>query len=237
MRRIQAYVSYTFWRISDPRIYAILQGVLVDYRHELLIENFAGIPIKQQHGSVDDNVPVYHSRRMAQLISEANWSSKYTELPGRGHWFDTVMTTASLREFYDQILSRQTTPSLPQAFTMTVANPASMTSRGGIVVDQLISPNQLGRIQIERDDAVSRWTLKTSNILRFHFKPLSLNSLLPHLAIVDGCSVRLPPSSKLEDRNSKLEDQWLVRSVEGAWEVKFNQSTLPIFLTRLVVAR
>ncbi|MCJ1466655.1 hypothetical protein MMC07_005275 [Pseudocyphellaria aurata] len=210
---IQAYVPYTFWRTSDPRIHDLIQGSLVDYRHELFVENFAGIPIKQQHGSADDNVPVYHSRRMAQLISEANWSSKYTELPGRGHWFDTVMTTTSLCEFYDQILSRQNTaPSLPQAFTMIVANPASMTSRGGIVVDQLMSPNQLGRIQIERDDAVSRWTLRTSNILRFHFKPLSSNSLLPHSAIVDGCSVRLR-------QNSKLEDEWLVRSFDGAWKL------------------
>lgn len=184
-----------------------------------------------QHGSLDDNVPVYHSRRMAQLISEAKCSADYTELQGKGHWFDTIMTTTSLREFYDQILSREnTTQSLPQAFTIVVANPASMDSRGGITVDQLISPNQLGRIQIERDDAVSTWTLKTSNIMRFHFKAQSLDSTLLHLVIVDGFSIRLLP-------NSKLENEWLVRSVDGTWQVRDNQFALPLFLTRLVVAR
>lgn len=210
---IQAYVPYTFWRISDPRVHTILQGSLVDYRHELFVENFVGIPIMQQHGSVDDNVPVYHSRRMAQLISEAKWSSDYVELQGKGHWFDTVMTTTPLCKFYDQILSPENTaPSLPQVFTILVANPASMTSRGGIVVDQLITPNQLGRIQIERDQVVSAWTLKTSNILRFHFKPQNLNSMLPHLAIVDGYPIRPLP-------NPKLEDKWFVRSVDGAWQL------------------
>lgn len=177
----------------------------------------------QQHGSVDDNVPVYHSRRMAQLISEAKWSSDYAELRGKGHWFDTVMTTTPLCKFYDQILSPENTaPSLPQVFTILVANPASMTSRGGIVVDQLITPNQLGRIQIERDQAVSAWTLKTSNILRFHFKPQGLNGMLPHLAIVDGYSIRLLP-------NLKLEDKWFVRSVDGAWQVRGNQPQFACF--------
>ena len=213
---LQAYVPYTFWRISDPRVHTVLQGSLVDYRHELFVGNFAGIPVMQQHGSMDDNVPVYHSRRMAQLISETKSSSDYKELQGKGHWFDTIMTTTSLREFYDQILScENTTPSLPQVFTIVVANPASMTSRGGIVVDQLITPNQLGKIQIERDDSVSIWTLKTSNILRFHFKSESSNSTLPCLAIVDGCFIRLLP-------DSKFEDEWLVRSLDGAWQVRGN---------------
>lgn len=213
---LQAYVPYTFWRISDPRVCSILQGSLVDYRHELFVENFTGIPVIQQHGSADDNVPVYHSRRMAQLISEVKWSSDYTELQGKGHWFDTIMTTTSLREFYDQILSRDnTTPSLPQVFTILVANPASMNSRGGIVVDQLINPNQLGRIQIERDQALSTWTLKTSNILRFHFKPRIVNDMLPRFGIVDGCSIELLWT---------LEDEWLVRSVDGAWQVSGHQS-------------
>lgn len=219
MGDLQAYVPYNFWRISDPRIHTMLQGSLVDYRHELFVENFAGIPIMLQHGSADDNVPVYHSRRMAQLISEAKCSSNYTELPGKGHWFDTVMTTKSLREFYGQILNRENrTPNLPQVFTILVANPASMTSRGGIVVDQLITPNQLGRIEVQRDHVVSTstWTLKTSNILRFHFNPQSLNGLLPQLAIVDGCSIRLLP-------NSKHKDEWLVWSLGGAWHVRGNQ--------------
>lgn len=214
MGRLQAYVPYTFWRISDPRVCNILQGSLVDCCHELFVENFAGIPIMQQHGSVDDNVPAYQSRRMAQLISETKWSSSYAELQGKGHWFDTIMTTASLREFYDQILTRKNTnPSLPQVFTILVANPASMTSRGGIVVDQLITPNQLGRIEVERDQAMSVWTLKTSNILRFHFKPHSLNNLLPDLTIVDGFSITLR-------QTANFKDEWLVRSADGVWQVR-----------------
>ena len=60
------------------------------YRHEILLENLDS-PILQQHGSADDNVPVFHSRRLFQLQSQVSLAADktaYVELEGRGHWFD-----------------------------------------------------------------------------------------------------------------------------------------------------
>ncbi len=140
------------------------------YRHELLVNNFKGIPVLLQHGNADDNVPAYHSRRMHQLISEAGGSSGYIELPGLGHWFDGVMTTEPLREFYRHHLGKDPNlPEAPRCFSIVVANPGDMGSRGGIVIDQLITPHDYGRIEVQMDSSSRKWILKTRNIFRFHF--------------------------------------------------------------------
>jgi dipeptidyl aminopeptidase/acylaminoacyl peptidase len=65
---------------------AIVFASLNTYKNELFTSNMVGTPILQQHGQDDDNVPVFHSRRMSQLVSEAGWTTDYWEIPGRGHW-------------------------------------------------------------------------------------------------------------------------------------------------------
>lgn len=168
----------------------------------------------QQHGSADDNVPVYHSRRMSQLISQASWSSTYSELQGKGHWFNKVMTTPALIKFYEQTLSKeQKKSSLPLNFTIIASNPASMGSRGGIILDQLISPDQLGRILVERDHRTISWTLKTSNILRFHISTHDLKGALPQLVTIDGYPLNLLSSSTGAGQS-------FLRSIDGSWQVR-----------------
>lgn len=174
----------------------------------------------QQHGSADDNVPVYHSRRMNQLIFQANGSSSYAELQGKGHWFDKVMTTSTLSGFYEQTLSKeQTKPSPPRNFSIIVSNPASMGSRGGIIFDQLMSPNQLGRMLILRDRRAISWTLKTSNILRFHISTCDLKRSLPEEVIIDGYRITLPPSSPGAEQS-------FLRSTDGSWQVRRVQNEI-----------
>lgn len=173
----------------------------------------------QQHGSADDNVPVYHSRRMSQLISQADWSSTYSELQEKGHWFDKVMTTSGLSRFYEQTLSKEQKPSLPLNFTIVVSNPASMSSRGGIIFDQLISPNQLGRMLVERDHRTISWTFKTSNILRFHISTLDFEGVLPLLVNIDGCSINLLSSSTGAGQS-------FLRSTDGSWQVRRVQNRM-----------
>jgi predicted peptidase len=85
---IQKYVSYEFWQPADPRRTAIIGASLNSYRHELLMANTRGIPIQQQHGEVDDDVPAYHSRFLAQQLYLAGANSNYNELPGENHWFE-----------------------------------------------------------------------------------------------------------------------------------------------------
>jgi len=74
------------WHESDPKKKSVVFASLNSYKHELLAENMVGTPIIQQHGQDDDNVPVFHSRRMSQLITEAGWKTDYWEIPGRVHW-------------------------------------------------------------------------------------------------------------------------------------------------------
>ena len=192
---------------------ALLQSSLADYRHELLVENLVGIPILQQHSSIDDNVPVYHSRKMSQIISQSNGSSCYKELSDQKHWFDGAMSTLPLRNFYNKLLEcKHDKPKLSRSFSVVAANPASMTTRGGISIDQLISPNQPGKLRIEQTTAGILWTLTSSNILRFHFSTQNTDEVSPSVWLVDGCRVNIP-------ENSKDAKQWLLRSIDGSWHV------------------
>lgn len=102
-----------------------------------------GKPIFQQHGDNDHNVPAYHSRRMHQLLAEAGGQSEYQEVPGRDHWWEGVATQGRLPELYKEHLEENPAiPELPQEFSIVVANPADMGSRGGIKVDQLLEPDR-----------------------------------------------------------------------------------------------
>ena len=93
----------------------------------MLVAN-ARLPIFQQHGDKDDNVPAFHSRRMHQVLREAGWKSQYSELVGKGHWFDGVMTTNELKEFYEKNAAKHKDPvSSTGAFNIIVANPGSQS--------------------------------------------------------------------------------------------------------------
>lgn len=140
---IPAYIPYHMWHEADPRKSAVVLASLSSYRHELLVPNMLGTPILQQHGQDDDNVPVYHSRRMHQLIGEADWASQYAEIPGKGHWWEGVMTEEAVSEFLVHHLAKSPViPELPTRFSLVVASPADTGPRGGIVVDQLEEPDR-----------------------------------------------------------------------------------------------
>ena len=173
-----------------------------------------GIPILLQHGGADDNVPVFHSRRMNQLMRQSYGTQnfKYVELAGEGHWFDGVMTTPALRDFYADILgTKKSRRLLPQDFSITIANPASTGSRGGLVVDQLMTPDQPGKIAVEISPSLQSWSLSTRNIRRFHFIP-SRSATSPSELNVDGDLLTLPGPDRLNAC-------WLVRSPNGYWQV------------------
>lgn len=201
------------WREVDSGVRHVLENSLQSYRHELLMRNFDGIPTLIQHGAADDNVPAYHSRRMNQLIIQSNKIavSSYVELEGKGHWFDGVMTTSQLRDFYAHVLDSQAQrPVLPQSFSIVLSNPADMCSRGGLVVDQLLRSNQLGRIDVSRESS-SMWSLTTSNVRRFHFQ-IDCSDGLPSRITVDEDCLGL----SLDEGGPQ---HWIIRSHSGQWQV------------------
>ena len=212
---ILGYVPYQMWVEANPGITMLLQNMMRSFRHELLVSNFKGIPIMQQHGSADNNVPAFHSRRMNQLISQMNgdFCHQYVELKGKSHWFEGVMTTIPLLGFYDILGRGADWPQLPQTFTMMVGNPAEMGARGGLLVDQLITPDQLGRVEVARCPTSATWVLRTSNILRLHFIATKNSDTLPHELVIDQSVLELPPGKE------KFAC-WIVRSEQGFWHVR-----------------
>ncbi|KAK6003951.1 hypothetical protein QM012_008801 [Aureobasidium pullulans] len=203
---IQNYVPYDLWQPMPPSVRALLDASLSSYRHELLLDNVKGISILQQHGSIDDNVPAFHSRLMNQLINQQGANASYIELQGKNHWFDGIMTTEYLSEFFEQKLNNSARPlRAPEAFTLTVANPADSGPKFGIEVLHLRRPGQLGKVHVFFSS--SQCILRSSNVLS-----LRLPAIYPrtHGIVVDGQRIDLP----LEAVSNDL---WLCP--DGTWKV------------------
>jgi hypothetical protein len=189
-----------------PSVRALLDTSLSSYRHELLLDNVKGISILQQHGSIDDNVPVFHSRLMNQQITVHGANALYAELPGKNHWFDGIMTTQPLSEFFENELNNFARPlHAPEAFTLTVANPADSGPKFGVKILHLRRPGQLGKIHVSF--SASDCTLRSSNVLS-----LRLPDIYPRTrgVVVDGQRIDLP----LEASSNEL---WLMP--DGTWKV------------------
>ncbi|KAL8918961.1 MAG: hypothetical protein Q9208_007071 [Pyrenodesmia sp. 3 TL-2023] len=158
----------------------------------MLLQNSCGIPIHQQHGSLDDNVPPNHSRRLSLLLSRVGCPSEYVELPGRGHYFDGVLTAQSLVDFYTEAPEGGTAGILESStFEFVAANPASMGSKFGVVVDRLTSPGSLGQINAEYVAAENTWFLHTSNIHRLHLTSDAKDDRSSSVIAIDGNELRL----------------------------------------------
>lgn len=210
---IAAYVPYSFWHEAQPRVTSIIQSSLSDYQHELLLQNGCGIPVHQQHGSLDDNVPPSHSRRLSQLLVQIGCPSKYVELPGKRHYFQGVMTTQTLLSFYSRILEgKAAEQSTPTSFETVVANPASTGSKGEIVVDQLVSPGLLGRVKAEYTANARTWRLQTLNVQRLHLAPEAIKEWVRTKISIDNTSIQLRG-------DVPLSSQWLVHLNNGSWKV------------------
>lgn len=205
---IENYVPYDLWRPLDPSIRALLETSLSSYRHERLLPNARHIPILQQHGSVDDNVPAFHSRLMSLLIQQAEASSDYVELDGENHWFDGIMTTKPLTSFYKQYLDgTRSLVNLPSNFNLVVANPANMGSKHGISVLQLLRHGQLGKVEVSFSASEPKCFIRTSNVLSLRLPAIYART---HDLVVDGQPLQL---SALSDGV----DLWL--STSGSWQV------------------
>lgn len=210
---IQKYVPYTFWRETDPRRSGVVQAALNTYRHELLIDNAKHVPLFVQHGDADDNVPVFHARRMVQLAKHANVAVTYHELKGKGHWFDGIMTTEGMKNFIRNNIGNQSaTAPLPLHFKLTVANPGDTQWKFGFRIDQLVDPGQTGSLVVDSTD--SSISVATSNVRTFRiltklwtsWKPISINGRpvpLPSLEGHDHITFRKDPS---------VDDAWSVSS-------------------------
>ncbi|KAK2791485.1 hypothetical protein FQN53_002594 [Emmonsiellopsis sp. PD_33] len=211
---IENYVPFTMWNDGQAAITNIIQTARQSFKHELLMENLAGIPVLQQHGSADDNVPAYHSRLLHQLISESSWQSDYHELPGENHWFDGILTTPQLLDFYSLHTQQPSYNNLlPEEFSVSVPASGDMGSRGGIAVDQLTSPDKYGHIEVIRQNGGRLWRLKTRNVNRFHLVPSRVRAVYPAEIIVDGTETPFAIPAHT------AESTWLIKDHTGSWTI------------------
>ncbi|KAI2361561.1 hypothetical protein LOY93_006091 [Ophidiomyces ophidiicola] len=210
---IENYVPFNMWRNMEASLAAVLELARRPFKHELLTENFSGIPILQQHGANDDNVPVYHSRLMHQLSWEGGFTTECHEIPGAGHWFDGIMTTPPLSDFYLRHTEGASPPRLPEQFSMVIPSSPDMGSRGGILVDQLCSPDRFGHMRVFRDMKQHLWRVKTGNIRRFHIISLETCCPRPEKILVDGSELPFIPSP------SETTTTWYTRDGSGSWTV------------------
>lgn len=177
---IQKYVPYELWQPADPRRSSVISASLNSYRHEMLMTNARGIPIQQQHGELDSNVPAYHSRFLAQQVQLADANSSYNEVPRQNHWWDGVMTTPELVDFYyNQTKSRDVLPRELDEFNIVIGDPGNMGSKSGVRVTQLEDPGQYGNVHVRGH------TVKTSNVLSIEFGP----PFWKGKAVVDGQTI------------------------------------------------
>lgn len=174
---IQNYVPYTFWHTSEPQKEALIQSTLLPYRHELLLENARDIPVVQQHGSADDNVPVYNARSMSQRIHQAGAYSEYFEMPHRPHFWNGVMATKPLSHFFNKHLERHMdekaagVPVHLRNFTFHVADPGSMGSKFGVKVVSLRTQGKLAKVSVTYEAFTNTCLFKTVNVLGLILSP------------------------------------------------------------------
>ncbi|KAH8716837.1 hypothetical protein GQ44DRAFT_688581 [Phaeosphaeriaceae sp. PMI808] len=179
---IQKYVPYELWQPADPRRTAVVSAALNSYRHDMLIGNVQGIRIQQQHGELDDNVPAYNSRLLAQQLYLAGANSSYNEPAGQNHWWDAVMTTPELVDFYySQARNEDTLPRKLETFSITVGDSGDMGSKGGIKVRQLHDPGQYGKVEVKGH------LIRTTNVMSLEFDPVLWDETIK----IDGAQVLL----------------------------------------------
>ncbi len=211
---IENYVPYVMWNEADALQNALLSASRSSFRHEVLVENLASIPIFQQHGSEDDNVPAYHSRLMNSLLAQSGQLAEYSEILNGGHWFEGAMTTKPMVNFYMQHLNlSHHNITVPDAFAFVVPNSHDMGSKYGVVIDQLATPDRLGKIlvTISLHRAHISWHVKTQNIHRFHLDPSMQVSSAPHHILIDDLPHPFELTGKLPS---------FVKSAGGVWSLE-----------------
>jgi predicted esterase len=192
---IQKYVPYELWQPADPRRIAVVGASLNSYRHEMLMANAKGIPVQQQHGEIDDNVPSYNSRLLAQQLQLAGANSSYNEVPDKNHWYDGVMTTPALTDFYhSQTRNNVVLPRELEEFALVVGDPGDTGSKGGIRVLQLDDPGQYGKVRVKGH------VIRTSNVISLEFDP----TLWKATVSVDGQEINLANMLTGTDARIKL---------------------------------
>ncbi|KAF2073976.1 hypothetical protein CYY_004721 [Polysphondylium violaceum] len=177
--------------LNDPYVRFILDASISEWNTDALTPHLTNLPFIVRMGSIDDNVPPTHLRRMNRLYDQLNHNPTLgivSEIPGEGHWFNGVVDDATMQAFFDKHVLAGIPP-LPSTFMVTTLNPGSFEGKGGISILQLVVPFRVSKIQVTKISP-TLWTLATENVKRFTFYAPYFTEA-PNSVIVDGQALKI----------------------------------------------
>ncbi|UZJ51693.1 hypothetical protein CBS101457_001013 [Exobasidium rhododendri] len=175
------YVAMT-WQLgrhyNDASLNGILRSSLNAFENDLFASNAAGLPFLFKHGSIDDNVPTWHSREMASLL--ANWNRhsltsqdlvQLSEVANRSHHWPEFMQEADVQKMIESNLFPKDQKSSPlQRFTLAVLNPEDSESKQGWRIMQVEVPGRIARLEVGYLADREKIKAKTSYVVRVQVK-------------------------------------------------------------------
>jgi predicted esterase len=187
---IENYVPYSMWAEREPTLMAMFATARTAFREEMLLTNLKGVPALVQHGTEDDNVPIYHARLMKDRARRVGTEVQLVEIPGKGHWWNGAMTTQPLLDFYRYVLAASDDlPSQLDSFTFTVTDSHAFGSKGGFSIDQLFRPTLSGQLECSSCSTISKTkSVITRNVRRLRYDPRVGASGKMHTLILDGAT-------------------------------------------------
>ncbi|SCZ96071.1 BZ3500_MvSof-1268-A1-R1_Chr8-1g09984 [Microbotryum saponariae] len=201
--KIQDYVPYHLsvgHHYRDPSLAGgiqILISSLASFDNDLYASNLVGLNILARHGSIDDNVPVQHSRQYVTTVREWATSShanasqiQMSEVPETSHWWDSVFRENKTQHFIDDLVeSAKTNARNPEGlrerdkdqieFTLTTANPHETGSKHGFLIKELETPGRLARLHVKlwtSEAGLKMSRIETTNVYAFSIGPLPFPS-------------------------------------------------------------
>ncbi|KAN0124017.1 hypothetical protein V8E52_002507, partial [Russula decolorans] len=190
--KAQAYVPLNHSRSAhfiDPFLRAILESSFTPDDNDLFLSNLVDTPSLVSHGSIDENVPTWHSRELVSVLR--TWATdaivSYREEPGQGHWYPSVFKNPQVKAFLDSILDdNRPPPRCSATFTLTSAVPANSGSFHGWRILFLVVPGRLARLTVERGD--STVSVVTCNVGCFSVDATQLEN---RQLDIDGCTLAI----------------------------------------------
>lgn len=121
------------------------------------------------------------------------------------------METPPLIHFFNTASNISGHSPVPREFTIVVPPSGLMSAKFGIFIDQLRTPDRIGKVKVTRLPENGTWQLETQNILRFSILPGSKRAQSPSALILDGSREKFDVGESISNRT------WFVRIARGDW--------------------
>ncbi|KAH3732219.1 transmembrane protein [Pelomyxa schiedti] len=178
-------VGYSF---ASPFAEYLLNAAASEYDTELYSYQLLGVSVLGRIGTLDDNVPPYHPRRMSRLVDSLSKNlnaMEFDELPNCGHWWDGVVNDPIAVDFIENATVWMTTQRpTPSHFRVITTNPYSSGGKSTIRILQVRLFSREAYIDV--DTTGNKWVLKTVNVQRFGFVVHDIVPLPTGPILLDG---------------------------------------------------